>query len=226
MSSFSTDLTNRDYEVKIGDYFSRGWEIFKSKALLFILFTLLLFVIQVVISILPFPLGAGGGGEDSPGGGILSFIYSIIAPVLAAGYYFVAFQVARGRSAEFNDFFQGFNRFLPIFLTALVSTILTAIGLVFLILPGIYLAVAYLFAQPLVIDKGADFWQALETSRKLITKKWFAFLGLLLLIFLLNVAGAILFGIGLLVTFPLSVCVIAAAYEDIVGLNSVADAPV
>ncbi len=147
----------------------------------------------------------------------------MVAPALTAGYYFVAFQIARNRDAVFGDFFQGFNKFLPIFLTSLVSTILTAIGFVLLLLPGIYLAVAYLFAQPLVIDKNADFWQAMETSRKLITKKWFSFFGLLLLIFLLNLGGAMLLGIGLLVTIPLSVCIIAAAYEDIVGLNSVSD---
>ncbi|PZU93728.1 MAG: hypothetical protein DCF32_23100 [Leptolyngbya sp.] len=224
MSSFSSDLTSRDYEVKIGDYFSRGWEIFKAKAPLFILFTLLLVLIQIVISILPTPIGTRSA--DGPTGGILSLAFNIVAPALTAGYYFVAFQIARNRDAVFNDFFQGFNKFLPIFLVSLVSTILTAIGFVLLVLPGIYLAVAYLFAQPLVIDKNADFWQAMETSRQLITKKWFSFFGLLLLIFLLNVGGFILLGVGLLVTIPLSVCIIAAAYEDIVGLNSVSDVAV
>ncbi|MBE9112069.1 hypothetical protein IQ273_21930 [Nodosilinea sp. LEGE 07298] len=221
MSSFSSDLTDRDYDVKIGDYFSRGWEIFKQKASLFILFTLLLFIIQVVIAVLPYPLGSNS--DEPVPGGILNFAFNVITPALTAGYYFVAFQLARGRDAVFGDFFLGFNKFLPIFLTALVAGILTAIGFVLLILPGIYLAVAYLFAQPLVIDKSADFWQAMETSRKLITKKWFSFFGLLLLLFLLNLAGAIVLGIGLLVTVPLSVCIISAAYEDIVGLNSVAE---
>ena len=221
MSSFSSDLTGRDYEVKIGDYFGRGWEIFKTKAPLFVLFTVFLVLLNVVVSMLPFPLGSRG--EDGMSNGILSFALSVVTPVLSAGYYFVAFQVARGRSAVFNDFFRGFNKFLPIFLTALVAGILTAIGFVLLVIPGIYLAVAYLFVQPLVIDKNADFWQAMETSRQLITKKWFSFFGLLLVIALLNFAGLLLLGVGLLVTVPLSVCIIAAAYEDIVGLNSVAE---
>ncbi|TVQ13409.1 MAG: hypothetical protein EA368_02265 [Leptolyngbya sp. DLM2.Bin27] len=221
MSSFSSDLVNRNYEVNIGNYFSRGWELFKQQAPLFVLYTLLLLLIQIIISVLPFPLGAGGE-EDQPGG-ILTLAYNVIAPALAAGYYFVAFQLARGRTAVFGDFFLGFNRFLPIFLTALVSTILIALGFLLLVLPGIYLAVAYLFAQPLVIDKGADFWQAMETSRKLITKKWFSFFVLMLALFLLNFVGLILLGVGLLVTLPLSICIVAAAYEDIVGLNSVAE---
>ncbi|WOD37448.1 hypothetical protein [Nodosilinea sp. E11] len=224
MSSFSSDLSSRDYTVNIGDYFGRGWSIFKQQALLFVLFTVMLVAIQVVIAILPFPLGARS--EEGGVGGILNVAFNVISPVLSAGYYFVAFQVARGRSVSFNDFFLGFNKFLPIFLTALVSTLLTAIGFVFLLLPGIYLAIAYLFAQPLVIDKSADFWQAMETSRKLITKKWFSFFALLLAIFVLNLGGALLLGIGLLVTLPLSVCIVAAAYEDIVGLNSVADAEI
>lgn len=221
MSSFSSDLTGRDYEVKIGDYFSRGWEIFKAKAPLFVAFTLLLVLIQIVISILPAPIGTRSA--DGPSGGILSLAFNIVTPALTAGYYFVAFQIARNRNAVFNDFFQGFNKFLPLFLVSLVSGVLIAIGFLLLVLPGVYLAVAYLFAQPLVIDKSADFWQAMETSRKLVTKKWFSFFGLLLMIFLLNVGGAILLGVGLLVTIPLSVCIIAAAYEDIVGLNSVSD---
>ncbi|PSN13398.1 hypothetical protein C7293_16120 [filamentous cyanobacterium CCT1] len=221
MSSFSSNFTNRDYDVKIGNYFSRGWEIFKQKAPLFVLFTLMLFLIQVVIAILPYPLGSRS--DEPVPGGILSFAFNVVAPALTAGYYFVAFQLARGRDAVFGDFFQGFNKFLPIFLTALVTGILTAIGFVLLVIPGVYLAVAYLFAQPFVIDKSADFWQAMETSRQLITKKWFSFFGLLLMLFLLNLAGAIVLGIGLLVTVPLTVCIVAAAYEDIVGLNSVAE---
>lgn len=221
MSSFSTDLFNRDYEVKIGEYFSRGWAIFKQKAVLFILYTLLLAVILGLLAQLPSPVGMRSSGEDAVGGG--NIIANILLPIFLAGYYFVAFQIARNRPIEFSDFFKGFGKFLPIFLTSLVSGLLTGLGFLLLVLPGIYLAVAYAFSQPFVIDKNLGFWDAMETSRKLITKKWFSFLGLLLALFLLNLAGTLLIGIGLLVTIPLTYCIIAAAYEDIVGLNSVAE---
>ncbi|MGF1571040.1 MAG: hypothetical protein ACFCVD_23685 [Nodosilinea sp.] len=219
MSGLSSDFSNRDYQVKIGDYFGRGWEIFKQNALQFVLFTLLLVVISALLSQLPSPIGARTSG-DTPG---LNLAAGILSPILGAGYYFVAFQIARNRPQGFGDFFHGFRKFTPIFLTSFVANILIAIGFVFLILPGIYLAVAYLFAQPFVIDKNLGFWSAMETSRKLITKRWFSFLGLILLLFLLNLAGAIALGVGLLVTIPYSSCIVAAAYEDIVGLNSVAE---
>jgi hypothetical protein len=221
MTGFSSDFIERDYEVKIGEYFSRGWEIFKQYAWAFILFTLVTFLIAIVLSMLPSPLGMRATGDGGFGGG--NILANILSPVLGVGYYFVAFQIMRNRSYGFGDFFNGFKKFLPVFLTALVSSILIALGFVLLILPGIYLAVSYLFAQLFVVDKHLNFWPAMEASRKLITKKWFSFFGLILLLGLLNIVGAIVLGVGLLVTIPLSACVVAAAYEDIVGLNSVSE---
>ncbi|PSN17377.1 hypothetical protein C7271_18050 [filamentous cyanobacterium CCP5] len=221
MSSFNTDIVSRDYEVNIGAYFSRGWEIFKQFAPGFIGYVILLGVIGIVLGLLPAPLGNRGA---EGGTGLLPFIYQVfIAPVLSAGFYIVAFQIARNRSPEFSDFFRGFNRYLPIFLVSLISGLLIVIGIILLIIPGIYLAVSYLFSLLLVIDKNMSFWNAMETSRRLVSKKWFSFFGLLIVLTLLNIAGAIVFGLGLLVTFPLTGCIIAAAYEDIVGLNSTSE---
>jgi hypothetical protein len=221
MTGYSPDFIERDYEVKIGDYFSRGWEIFKQYAWAFILFTLVTFLIAGLVSMLPSPLGLRTFGDNPLGGA--NILTNILSPILGVGYYFVAFQIIRNRAYSFGDFFNGFKKFLPVFLTAFVSSILIALGFILLILPGIYLAVAYLFAQLFVVDKSLNFWSAMESSRKVITKKWFSFFGLVLLLALLNVLGAIVLGIGLLVTIPLSACVVAAAYEDVVGLNSVAE---
>ena len=102
--------------------------------------------------------------------------------------------------------------------------ILLTIGFILLIIPGIYLSVGYLFVTMLIIDKRMQFWQAMETSRKIVTKKWWSFLGLIILLGLLNFVGALLLGIGLLVTVPWSVCILGAAYADIVGLEP-AEAP-
>jgi hypothetical protein len=218
MSNFSQDLVNQPYTVKIGKYFSRGWEIFKQNALLFVAFFVVIMVIFGAASLLPYPLGAGGEGKG--GGGIVN---AILSPIFFAGFYIVAFKVAKGRNAAFGDFFLGFNNFLQLFLTQFIGNFLVAIGLILLIIPGIYLLISYMFAVPFVVEKNLDFWNALETSRKLISRNWFGFLGLALLIGLLNLGGALLLGIGLLVTIPWSFCILTAAFEDIAGLNSAVD---
>lgn len=220
MSSFNADIADRDYDVNIGAYFGRGWEIFKQFAPGFIGYFLLLAAISIVLGMLPAPLGSGSEG----GTGLLPFVYQVfLAPVLSAGLYIVAFQIARQRSPEFGDFFRGFNRYLPIFLVSLVSGLLIVLGTIILIIPGIYLAVSYLFSVLFVIDKNMSFWSAMETSRRLVSKKWFSFFGLIIVLTLLNIAGLLVLGIGLLVTIPLTGCIVAAAYEDIVGLNSTAE---
>lgn len=88
---------------------------------------------------------------------------------------------------------------------------------IILLLPAIYLGISYTFAVPLIIDRRIDFWAAMETSRKLITKKWLNFFGFSIVLGLINLGGAVLCGLGLLLTVPLTICAIAAAYENIVG---------
>jgi uncharacterized membrane protein len=211
MTNSGLDLT-RDYSVNIGLYFSRGWDIFKEYAGGFIGFLLITVVISVASSLLPYPLGTN---EDGLGG----IVNLVLSPILTAGYYIVAFSIAKGRSPSFGDFFKGFNSFLQIFLVYLVTAILTAVGFVLVIIPGIYLAVSYMFAMPLVVEKHMSFWEAMEGSRQLITKNWLAFFGLAILLVLINIAGLIPCGLGLLITAPWTMCIIVAAYEDIIGLN-------
>jgi ABC-type antimicrobial peptide transport system permease subunit len=58
----------------------------------------------------------------------------------------------------------------------------------------------------------------MEYSRKLVTKNWWQFFGLAIVLGLINVLGALVLGIGLLVTIPASGLAVYAAFESIVGL--------
>ncbi|MBW4549740.1 MAG: DUF975 family protein [Aphanocapsa sp. GSE-SYN-MK-11-07L] len=95
---------------------------------------------------------------------------------------------------------------------------LLVLGLILLI-PAIYLGIAYTFSIPLIVDRKADFWSAMETSRKLITRHWFPFFGFSIVLGLINFAGVLACGVGALFTIPLTICAIAAAYENIIGLT-------
>jgi uncharacterized membrane protein len=93
--------------------------------------------------------------------------------------------------------------------------VLIALGLIALILPGIYLGVGYLFAIQMGIFGGMDPWSAMEWSRKLITRNWWQFLVLVLIFIVLNAAGILLAGIGLVVTLPLTFLVLYVLFEDL-----------
>ena len=64
-------------------------------------------------------------------------------------------------------------------------------------------------------------WQAMETSRKTLTKHWFKFLLFLLAMVLIMVVSAIPAGIGLIWTAPMMALAYAIAYREVFGLESV-----
>ncbi len=214
MNEVKPNFGDRDYTFNMDSYFDRGWNIFRQYMWGFIGFLVLdNLIISTVLSRLPFPLGNNEEGQ----GGIL---YLILSCALTAGYYIVAVRIAKKQSKTFGNFFDGFKMFLPIFLVNLVAGLLICLGLLFLIIPGIYLAVSYFFALLFVIEHRLNFWSALEASRKVVSKKWFSFFGFGFLLGLINIAGALALLVGLLVTIPFTFCATVAAFEDIVGLKT------
>ena len=86
-----------------------------------------------------------------------------------------------------------------------------------LIIPMIYISVAYMFTVPFIVLGRMGFWNAMETSRKVITRNFFNFLLMSLTIGLISIVGLLIFGIGVFATQAVSYCIIYAAYMDIAG---------
>ncbi len=191
--------------IKAGDYFRAGWEVFKKYPAGFIGYFIVVTVISLVLCAVPRI------------GGLVAFI---LAFPLSAGFFVVSAKLLKNQAPEFADFFSGFKFFLQLTLLGIVSRILILIGFIFLIVPGIYLLVGYLFAIMFVMDRGLDFWPAMETSRRSVQTRWFQIFALFLLLFLLNLGGLLALGVGLLVTVPLSHCILTATYADIFGIKS------
>ena len=60
----------------------------------------------------------------------------------------------------------------------------------------------------------------MELSRRTVHPRWFSYFAFVLLVVLLNLAGAVALGVGLLVTIPVSFCTVTAAYADLFGFQS------
>jgi uncharacterized membrane protein len=112
-----------------------------------------------------------------------------------------------------------YDRILPIFVLNILVVIVVMLGMVALILPGIYLAISYAFAIPLLVDKRMGIWEAMETSRKAITHCWFRYFGLMLLSGLVIFAGALALGIGLIWTMPMAMLMFASVYHEMFGFE-------
>jgi len=190
------ELINRDYEIRVSEWLKAGWEIFKKDAGISIAFAVVAAICFVLLSSVPF---AG---------------FLIYYPVLA-GFIIVSLMFFRNETVGFTNYLWGFRHFLPLLVFTVVSSVFITIGIFLLVVPGIYLTVAYLFAAHLIVEKNIDFWPAMEISRKKVNKHWFGMFGFCLVITLINIAGCIPVFLGLFITIPLSVCMITAAYRDL-----------
>ncbi len=191
--------------LPLGTYLKTGWEVFKQYPGGFVGFTLVNAGFHLVLYLIPL-LGA--------------LALFALSPALMMGNFIVSAKLLQGQSPAFRDFFAGFYFLGPLLLLSMSSAALIGIGFILLIIPGIYLAVGYLFASSLVVDRRLDFWAAMELSRRTLNPLWFGFFAFLLLLFLFNLAGVLLLGLGLLITVPWSFCALTAAYADLFGFQS------
>jgi len=115
--------------------------------------------------------------------------------------------------------FAYFSYLLPIVVAAFLLTVLTFIGFMLLIIPGIYLSLAYMLAIPLIVDKGMGPWQAMEASRKAIHKHWFKIFGLYFAMGVIYVLSMIPLFLGLIWTMPMFVVVGGILYREVFGVS-------
>jgi hypothetical protein len=189
----ASEICERDYSINIGRCIRRGLDLVFQNFWVVVGAAFVLMLIQ----------GSLG----------------ILAGVCAGGLDFLLLRLIRKQTVTFGDAFAGFSlAFLPLFLAGLVSSVLMGVGLLFCLLPGIYLLVAWVFAFPLIIDKRMDFWAAMELSRKVVNRHWWKMLGFLLVSqVLLNVVGLMVCCVGILISQPIGVAALMCAYEDIFG---------
>ncbi|WP_296230428.1 hypothetical protein [uncultured Pseudomonas sp.] len=214
----------RGYDFNIGDLLSESWSKVKgTKGIIIGGFLVFYVVLLAATFILGGVVGIFGALSDSIalmfiGEILISLLASALAYPFMAGINMVGIRRAADQPLNFNEIFSHFGRTVPLIITAVVMMLLIYLGMILLLIPGIYLAVAYLLAIPLVVERGLSPWQALEASRKAITQHWFKVFGLFLLLGLIVMVSAIPLGIGLVWSIPLMVVAMGVLYRTIFGV--------
>ena len=200
-NALAEEIIARGSEVDIGQCVSRSWELMTKNFWLVVAASAAVNIGENIVFSIPY-LGFVAG--------------MVITGALHGGLYWMFLKLIRGQKADFSDAFAGFSlAFVPLMLAGIVATLLIIAGMFACVLPGIYLAVAWLFTFPLVIDKKLEFWPAMELSRKVATVQWWPLFGLVIVNFLILIAGVLCCGIGVFVAMPVITGTLAYAYEDI-----------
>ncbi|MGH9340465.1 MAG: hypothetical protein ACRD1R_12965 [Acidobacteriota bacterium] len=140
----------------------------------------------------------------------------LMGPVYA-GMAVAGLRMARSQRTEVQDFLDGFRYFLAAFLSSLLIFVFVVVGLIFLIVPGLVITAMYLFTFHFIVDRHQDFWQAMESSRKVVSRDYFGFTLFVVLLGIINALGLAFFWVGILLTLPVSYLATTAAYLDVLG---------
>jgi len=222
------EILARDYSLDIGECVTKSWEIVKANFWPVVGITFVWWLaVEVVTQLIGLISRPGIDNmmqthQFSAGATALfigtTIITMPITSVFMGGLFRYYLKLIRGQEAGIGDAFSGFtDGFVPLAILGFVQGTLVLIGLVLCIVPGIYLAIAWYFATLLVVDRGIDFWSAMELSRKMVSRHWFTVFGIMLLLGLLAAAGLIACCVGMFVSMPVAFMALTLVYETIFG---------
>lgn len=205
-------------QFSVGQAISYGWSTFKRNWTSWVGVALIFFVIQAVVQ----GIATGLGDRASYGAsfGIGSIFFALVAQVaswlIQAAMTRGALEETEGRKPGIGQFFQWQNP-TNVIVACLLVGVLTGIGLVLFLLPGIIFAFFAWYTLWFVIDDDQSPFTALQSSFSLVGKNFGPLLLLALACIGINIVGAILCLVGLLVTIPLTTIAAGFAFKYLTG---------
>jgi len=197
--TIAAEYLRRGTTVDIGKAVGRGWALVRDNIGVLVGATVLGWLITVGLAFVP----------------VVGWVVGI---VVIGGLDYMFIRRIRGEAVQVGDVFAGFNLALVhLTLAGLVKWLLTSLGFLLCILPGIYLGVGYVFALPLVIDKKMEFWPAMEVSRRVVHHHWWSTFALVIILAVIAIAGFLACIVGALVTVPVASASLMYVYEDLFG---------
>jgi len=191
--------------VNLGEWFERGFRLYRENMVKLIPATFVAIVLSV----------ASAG---------------ILAGPMLIGLIMIPLALLRDHhpKPEILDIFKGFRFFVNAGIFVLGWGLVLSLGsMILLLIPGIgllavlffiYSALAFLMFGPfLILDRNMDFWAATLTSFHAVKSNFWPFLSVSAVAGVIGSIGSIAFGIGVIVTFPIQICILTVAYEAVFG---------
>ena len=207
--------------LDVGVVLGEAWDRLKgSKRILLGGFLLIYLAMFVVIGGLGVLLGLNNA---DPGKSILwqliiqLLALAIIYPFMA-GVILTAARHMAGQPIAFADLFANYGNPAKLVGAGLLVQLLTMIGFVLFIIPGIYLSVAYVLTGALITERNMGVWEAMEASRKIVTKHWLSVFAIGLVVGFAMGVSALFLAIPLIWTMPWGLLSLGVVYRNLAGV--------
>lgn len=202
----------------ISQALSIGWKLTKQHFGLWVVILLTLLASNVVFEIPSYSNELfqipGYSGETNPSILIvLNILSSLLQLILELGIVGIVLKMLDTQPVKYADLFSFYPQLGQMLIASFISVIAVVVGFIFLIIPGIYIALRLSQAAYLIVDHKLSGIEAIKTSWRITRGYTLQLLWLSLLLVIINVLGAIAVLVGLLVTIPISLIAMGYAYR-------------
>ena len=203
-------------QATISSFLSRGWETFKQAPWRFIGFFLLFFIISGLSS----TVFDSSKQHDA----IMKFAFLALdalvqALVMMLITNFVLASVSRDPSSVTLRELWTPDRILDFVVLWILSGIIYVVGFMLFILPGLVAMVLLMFSPYFVVDHRMHAFAAIRASFDTTKVHFLRLLAFLFVMIVINVLGVLAFGIGALITMPITTLAMGHAYRTLSGAH-------
>lgn len=186
-----------------------GWKKTKEHFSFLFLILVITFAVGSVLSIV------SKGDPSDPFVMVWNIVSFVVQIIISIGFIKIFLYIFDGKEAVVKDLFRHYKLFWKYLFVSLLYGFIVLLGLIVLILPGIYLAIRYSLASVLIIDRDISVMQAFSESARLTHNTRWKILGLMIVLALVNLLGLLLLGIGLFVTIPITTLAFIFVYRSL-----------
>jgi hypothetical protein len=173
----------------IDEVYRSSWSIFKEK-------WSFIYIVLIAMIVLSIPNSIANGLHGS-GSGLLRIVTMLWSMIVGLGITYIMARVARLEETALGDFLKPLNSFWSYLWGSIRVGFLVIVGLLLLVIPGIYWAIKYAFVPFLMT---AD--DAFRLSAKMTKGVKWSLVMIMVINILVIILGALALGVGLIVAIP------------------------
>ncbi|MGC2464877.1 MAG: hypothetical protein WA517_06745 [Candidatus Acidiferrum sp.] len=206
--------------LSIRQAFKFAWPIFKRRSGLFTAILLTVFGAWVALEIVVI----AGQRLGILLWAVAHLAFLVFVAGIEVGFLRVCLALWDGREPIFADIFANLNLGPRLLAGQILYFVMVVIGLLLLVVPGVYLSARYCLFAFCVATGETNVVSSFQQSSILSIGKKTHLVWILVVLFVLNLFGASLLGLGLFITVPLTVLMMTAVYRQLSARRPVSDA--
>ena len=209
---------------------SEAWQLFnqqmKTWVLAILIFVLAIFIPEAVMGVLMMVSGGMGAMLGNHGGSAIALLgmglsmivggllIAVVVAVVMGGLFRMAIKQVRGEPIELSDLWSVTDVWMQLVLAGLLMGVAILVGSLACGVGAYIVGGLLMFMIPLIVDKKMTAMEAATLSWNTLKPEWLMAAVLYFVINFVAGIGGVLFGIGMLFTYPLLFLGIALTYRD------------